>query len=87
MARKRKADQEPRVAVRRGRRSDDRQLDADPAEQEKAGIVTANDVDIAIDGEDGQAGNLRRENWAALARRYSPSASCLPSQIPSRQFE
>ena len=77
MARKRKADQEPREANRRGRRSDDPQFDADPAEREVTDVVPENGVDIAIDGDDGQAGNLRRENWAALARRYSLSPSCL----------
>lgn len=85
MARKRKADQEPREANRRGRRSDDLQNDADPAEREDAAVVPGNGVDIAIDGEDGQAGNLRRENWAALARRYSLSPNCLHSQSPSRR--
>jgi hypothetical protein len=85
MPRKRKADQEPREAKRSGRRSEDQQVDADPAERKDADIVRENGVDIVIDGEDGQAGNLRRENWAALARRYSLSPSCLHSQTSSRQ--
>lgn len=74
MARKRKADQEAGPSQRRGRGSSDLQTDAEPAEQdEAAAIAEEDDVAVEIEDADDQVGNQRREEWAALARRYNSS--------------
>lgn len=70
MARKRKADQEAGPSRRRGRGSSDLQADAEPAEQDDAAAVAEeDDVVLEIEDGNGQDGNQRREEWAALARR------------------
>ncbi|CAK0785667.1 hypothetical protein CVIRNUC_008878 [Coccomyxa viridis] len=69
MARKRKADQEATKSRGRGRRLNEPDTEAEPAEQHDGAALPEDEVQIDIEALDDDVGNARRENWAALARR------------------
>lgn len=74
MARKRKADQEATKSRGRGRRLNEPDTEAEPAEQHDGAALPEDEVQIDIEALDDNVGNARRENWAALARRCT---SCM----------